>query len=127
MEGWPERDRWLVVPDKREVRLPKASRPRLAASNQNRPTGEVLEAASRVARDLGAGVGGAPAESLGGAVHESVGVDARHRRDDVRAVACWDPDGAGPATPVWVFGGEFSQARDLAAASRLAVFDPATR
>jgi WD40 repeat protein len=43
----------------------------------------------------------------------------------VNAIANWDPDGAGPATPVLVVGGEFVVAGDIAA-NRVATYDPAT-
>lgn len=48
------------------------------------------------------------------------GTDAR-----VNTMATWDPDGAGPATPLLVVGGEFALA-GTAVASRVATYDPAT-
>jgi hypothetical protein len=44
---------------------------------------------------------------------------------DVQAITTWDPDGAGPATPVVVVGGRFSIAGDLMT-DALATYDPAT-
>lgn len=43
----------------------------------------------------------------------------------VRTITTWDPDGTGPATPVWVVGGEISFAGTVPAAG-IATFDPAT-
>lgn len=43
----------------------------------------------------------------------------------VRAFTTWDPDGTGPATPLWVVGGDFTFAGG-SPASRIAAFDPAT-
>ena len=52
--------------------------------------------------------------------HRLVGVDWL-----VHAVVEWDPDGAGPATPLWVAGGRFRFAGDQHV-SNLAAFDPVT-
>src|SRR5262245_61075890 len=41
----------------------------------------------------------------------------------VRALLTWDPDGAGPAHPVWVVGGDYTVA-GAGPAAYLAVFDP---
>lgn len=43
----------------------------------------------------------------------------------VHVIAPWDPDGAGPATPLLVVGGEFVVAGTLVA-SRVATYDPAS-
>ncbi|MCU0862558.1 MAG: hypothetical protein MUC36_02090 [Planctomycetes bacterium] len=42
------------------------------------------------------------------------------------AVVRWDPDGSGPSSEVWVFGGEFTRAGNLQV-QNLATFDPATQ
>ena len=42
----------------------------------------------------------------------------------VNASVSWDPDGAGPATPVWVVGGTFQMAGDQVARN-VAAYDPA--
>src|SRR5262249_6860225 len=45
----------------------------------------------------------------------------------VRSVVQWDPDGPGPATPVFVFGGSFSSAGTVTGFNQnLVVFDPAS-
>lgn len=44
---------------------------------------------------------------------------------EIHAMATWDPDGAGPATPVLVLGGQFVVAGTVVA-SRVATYDPAT-
>src|SRR5262245_21908614 len=44
---------------------------------------------------------------------------------DVHAMVEWDPDGAGPATPRIVIGGDFSAVADIAA-ENIAALDPAT-
>jgi hypothetical protein len=43
----------------------------------------------------------------------------------VQAMTVWDRDGAGPLPPLWVFGGEFTVAGNVAA-NCVATFDPAT-
>ena len=52
--------------------------------------------------------------------HRLVGTDGL-----VRAVVEWDPDGAGPTTPLWVVGGRFRFAGGIHVGN-VAVFDPAT-